>query len=527
MKKFIIAIAGILMAVSGYSQKSITLERADGTKIHTSLENFIEATFTDEAETIINTTPEAPTFEGLQLEAQDINGCEYIALEQIAPHVWVTSRRLTGSGNWWDCSVKIVSSDHRTYWGQPFTQDCTESGKITLVEGEGGTRYLPAGTYGFIYIDTDNSLRFTRLYDKADVTEVTVEKEVYPKSDYTVSYSVGSEDVSAQYLGEGLWRATVTVEPGMKFSLTRTDKEGQAVKWGAATADTPTGLTGSIAEGQAETFALTGVKAGRYTLIFDENYGSFAFMVQVLNAESKTRTLSFEDPDYKGEGNVFATEKPWSGLIDTPQAGGPMLYGSQAGEYQWYDQNNTELRWDGFSDSGYGKAFYSGGYAVSNYVGEPKSDYTQQLAIPFGDGTNNFCMAFNREDKFSSKTVEPIYFADGVARVVRSIDVTNSSYAAGSLMYGDGFAPAAKEGTEFIVNIRGTREDGSEVTVQHHLCKDTDILKDHWETVDCSSMGKVMMIEIFVTGSSDLGGDYGLNTPGYVAFDNIVVEFDD
>ena len=40
-------------------------------------------------------------------------------------------------------------------------------------------------------------------------------------------------------------------------------------------------------------------------------------------------------------------------------------------------------------------------------------------------------------------------------------------------------------------------------------------------------MGKVMMIEIFVTGSSDLGGDYGLNTPGYVAFDNIVVEFDD
>ena len=525
MKKFIIILLGMFLAVSGYSQKSITLERADGTKIHTSLENFIEATFTDEPETVIKTTPDAPTFEALDLEAQDINGCKYIAMEQIAPHVWVASYRLSGNGNWWDCSVKIVAHDQTAYWGQPFTQDCTESGNITLVESEANGRYLPAGTYGFIYIDTDNSLRFTRLYDEADVKEVTVEKEVYPKSDYTVSYTMGDEAVSAQYLGEGLWRATVTVAKGMTFGLTRTDKQGQTVKWGAATADGQAGATGTIAEGQENMYVLT-VAPGRYTLLFDENFGTFAFMMQVA-AESKTRTLSFEDADYKGNGNIYGTEKPWSGLIDTPQAGGPMLYGSQAGEYQWYDQNNTELRWDGFSDSGYGKAFYSGGYAVSNYVGEPKSDYTQQLAIPFGDGTNNFCMAFNREDKFSSKTVEPIYFADGVARVIRSIDVTNSSYAAGSLMYGDGFAPAAKEGTEFIVNIRGTREDGSEVTVQHHLCKDTDILKDHWETVDCSSMGKVMMIEIFVTGSSDLGGDYGLNTPGYVAFDNIVVEFDD
>ena len=143
MKKIIIAILGMFMALSGYSQKSITLERADGTKIHTSLENFIEATFSDEPETVIKTTPDAPTFESLELEAQDVNGCTYIPMEQIAPHVWVVSYRLSGNGNWWDCSVKIVSADHRSYWGQPFTQDCTESGKITLVE-KCGRRALPS-----------------------------------------------------------------------------------------------------------------------------------------------------------------------------------------------------------------------------------------------------------------------------------------------------------------------------------------------------------------------------------------------
>lgn len=61
--------------------------------------------------------------------------------------------------------------------------------------------------------------------------------------------------------------------------------------------------------------------------------------------------------------------------------------------------------------------------------------------------------------------------------------------------------------------------------MQHHLCKDKNILRDKWETVDCTELGPVKSIEIYVTGSDDLGGEYGLNTPGYAAFDNIVVEF--
>ena len=61
------------------------------------------------------------------------------------------------------------------------------------------------------------------------------------------------------------------------------------------------------------------------------------------------RTLTFEDADFKGDDPTFGGEKSWSSLIDEPQYGGPMLYGTGAGfsseeeAYKWTDENNTLL----------------------------------------------------------------------------------------------------------------------------------------------------------------------------------------
>lgn len=58
------------------------------------------------------------------------------------------------------------------------------------------------------------------------------------------------------------------------------------------------------------------------------------------------RVLTFEDTDYKGGVN-FAGGTDWSSLIDDPQYGGPLLYGSGNGvtsedeAYKWTDENNT------------------------------------------------------------------------------------------------------------------------------------------------------------------------------------------
>lgn len=62
------------------------------------------------------------------------------------------------------------------------------------------------------------------------------------------------------------------------------------------------------------------------------------------------RVLTFEDTDYKG-GTNFANGNNWSSLIDNPQYGGSLLYGSSGAgvysedeAYQWTDTGNTGLK---------------------------------------------------------------------------------------------------------------------------------------------------------------------------------------
>lgn len=58
------------------------------------------------------------------------------------------------------------------------------------------------------------------------------------------------------------------------------------------------------------------------------------------------RVLTFEEADYKG-GTNFVGGTDWSSLIDNPQYGGKLLYGSGGGvdsidaAYKWTDTNNT------------------------------------------------------------------------------------------------------------------------------------------------------------------------------------------
>ena len=61
------------------------------------------------------------------------------------------------------------------------------------------------------------------------------------------------------------------------------------------------------------------------------------------------RVLTFEDADYKGGAN-FAGGSDWTSLIDDPQYGGKLLYGSdgagvttESEAYKWTDENNTML----------------------------------------------------------------------------------------------------------------------------------------------------------------------------------------
>ena len=80
---------------------------------------------------------------------------------------------------------------------------------------------------------------------------------------------------------------------------------------------------------------------------------AFCLATLALNAQESAdyviRTLTFEDADFKGTTPTFSGGNNWSSLIDDPQYGGQLLYGSGMGvssideAYKWTDENNTWL----------------------------------------------------------------------------------------------------------------------------------------------------------------------------------------
>lgn len=251
----------------------------------------------------------------------------------------------------------------------------------------------------------------------------------------------------------------------------------------------------------------------------------------------EVRTLTFEDEDARFEPYTIegcgATIATWSDLIDTPQYGGPLLYNDYATTgYRWHDAGNTELA----SELADGGPYWGGGHAVSNYwaADETTLSYTEQLTVTVGsegaagcNGSRNFCVQNGYVDASSWKTTLPsIYFADGVARVIESMWVTNTGYVLNSLKNGDSFSTAAGEATWYKIIATGYAEDGSSTTSEFLLCDGKDNIVSEWTKWDLTQLGAVVKIEFNIAGSEDLVGDYGLNTPAYFAYDNVAVRFD-
>lgn len=219
--------------------------------------------------------------------------------------------------------------------------------------------------------------------------------------------------------------------------------------------------------------------------------------------EEQTVTVDFE-------GSYF------SALVDTPQYGGPMLYGELSNNYRWTDPT-TQLtggmtnKWGGM----YG--FSEGGVAISNYVDEKIDSlhsYTDQLAVPVSNGSHNFAVVYDEAT---------IFFADEVAREVKSIDFVGTTYMLSVAKLGDGFSARALTRSDdyFNVLIEGFDGEESKGTVKVTVCVAGGFMSK-WYTCNLSSLGKVTSLKFTMEGSDT--GVYGLNTPAYVAIDNVVIK---
>ena len=285
------------------------------------------------------------------------------------------------------------------------------------------------------------------------------------------------------------------------------------------------------------------------------------------------RVLTFEDADAMFEpytldyaGVDIAT---WSDLIDSPQYGGPLTYGDyMTTMYTWWDENNTELMHT-FPDN-YAYCFWGGGHAISNYWGEGYSDEDRDLHIAkyYGDdyvaenagndsmlgwfnlqlmtpvpahSGDNFCVHYGYKDFFSYvENLPELSFADGEARVIDHMWVTNTNYTLNQLYNG----VKSEAGNSFGGNWEGLTESAwlkivaqgfddvdadayaepiSEV--EFYLVQGMNVVTD-WQKWDLSGLGKVAKVRFNFAYSDEMGGRYGFTIPGYFAYDDVAVRFD-
>lgn len=213
----------------------------------------------------------------------------------------------------------------------------------------------------------------------------------------------------------------------------------------------------------------------------------------------------------------------WDALIDSPEYGGDLLY-TNASDYFWKDEA-TQL-YGALNNGSYGCAFYSGGTAVSNYhCGIADGGYTTQLSIPTdlaAHSGDNFLVAYGYKASYNDSRAV-MQFADGTARKIRGLWVTPTSYFLNSTTNGDSYNSPATETTYVYVVFEGFDADGNSVgTVKRRLQNGT-IPLSKWAYVDLTPLGKVVSVKIDFDASEDQIGSYGLNTPAYVAIDDIEV----
>lgn len=226
----------------------------------------------------------------------------------------------------------------------------------------------------------------------------------------------------------------------------------------------------------------------------------------------------------------------WDALIDTSEYGGPLLYGTSGygfgdGEtvYAWTDEF-TQLH-STLNAGSWGTAFWSGGVAVSNYhCSIDDGSSMTQLSIPTdmkAHSGENFAVAYGyysaTAGAYAFDSRPTFDFADGTPRKVRGLWITPTSYFLHSTTQGDGYNAAATENTYIYVTFEGFDADGNSTgIVKRRLQNGTQPLTK-WAYVDLTPLGKVISFKINFDASEDQVGDYGLNTPAYVAIDDIEV----
>ena len=187
-------------------------------------------------------------------------------------------------------------------------------------------------------------------------------------------------------------------------------------------------------------------------------------------------------------------------------------------------------------DSDFGFSFWNG-WAYSNTTDTTTPGFGNQYSAFAGsgsDGSTNYAIGF-------MSTPAPVIELPQNAVPV-SLDITNTTYAALSMLMGDAFAkrfgddPATVGVVEtnfpdyFELTLAGRNSTGQPVgtpidvfLADYRFASDMDdFVLDTWQTVNLTSLTGATTLT-FALESTDVG-QFGMNTPGYFAVDNLVLD---
>ena len=212
-----------------------------------------------------------------------------------------------------------------------------------------------------------------------------------------------------------------------------------------------------------------------------------------------------EDADLEDIGAALAPES----FDNQADSDGGFRSGTLSFSNQYSDQYDS---WSGFS--------------ISNTSDTETAGFGNQYSAITGSGAGGSA-TYAVGSPYSEATIR----RDADAAPFDSLQVTNTTYAALSMMQGDAFAkqfggPSGDEPDFFLLTIEGRDASGEAIgTTEFYLAdyrfedNSLDYIVDEWTTIDLSELSQATTLA-FSLSSSDVG-DFGMNTPAYFAVDDV------
>ena len=226
------------------------------------------------------------------------------------------------------------------------------------------------------------------------------------------------------------------------------------------------------------------------------------------------------------------------------------LQGTQASITATFESiplGGAESFWNGSDGSGgfndgahfnntYNASFGSwSGFAVSNTTDTTTPGFGNQYSAYTGGGaggSSQYAVGYVPNPIFSSDPNPTISFGKVTNLNGYTAEITNTTYAALSMLNGDSFSKqfggvTGDDPDFFLLTITGYNGATAGNSVDFYLAdyrfadNSQDYIVDEWTSVDLSAIGSADSLQFSLT-SSDVGGS-GINTPTYFALDNIVV----